>query len=144
MGTLYVVGIGPGNFSQLTPMAADAIVKSDAICGYNTYIALIEELIPEDAEIYMSGMKGEVQRAKKALEFAESGKDVSLVCGGDASLYSLASLVQEMDSGKCEIVVIPGITAATAAAARLGGILSDDLAIISMSDLLTPWEVILT
>lgn len=142
MGKLYVVGIGPGDYSLLTPMAENAIKTSDSICGYTTYIEIIKDIIPEGKEIYMSGMKGEVQRAKKALEFAAEGKTVSLVCGGDASLYSLASLVQEMDDGKSEIIIVPGITAGLAAAAKLGGVVADDLAVISMSDLLTPWEII--
>ena len=127
---------------MLTAQARYAIENCTAVCGYDKYVDQIKELIPQKAEIFTSAMKGEVERAEAAVRYAKEGHDVCLVCGGDPSLYSLASLVYQIDEGTFDIEVIPGITAAMAASARLGAPIADDLAIISMSDLLTPWEVI--
>lgn len=127
---------------MITPQAVNAIMNSDVICGYDKYVEQIKTLIPASAEIFTSGMKGEVERAEASVTFASSGRTVCLVCGGDPSLYALASLVIQLDKGRNDIEILPGITAAMAASARLGSPISDDLAIISMSDLLTPWDVI--
>ncbi len=127
---------------MMTAQAKWAIENSTAVCGYDKYVDQIRELIPSSAQVFTSGMKGEVERAEASVRYAKEGHTVCLVCGGDPSLYSLASLVMQIGDGTAEIEVIPGVTAAMAASARLGAPISDDLAIISMSDLLTPWEVI--
>ncbi len=142
MGKLFVVGNGPGNLNLITNRAKSAIENSDFICGYEPYINQISELISKDAEIYSNKMKGEIERVKVAIEAFEKGKTVSLVCGGDASLYSMASLVLELVDNAENVEIIPGVTAALSASAKLGAPVSDDLLILSMSDLLTPWELI--
>jgi len=142
MGKLYVVGIGPGDMDLITPMALVAIKESGAVCGYDKYVNQVRDFINEDAVVFINGMRGEEERVEKALELTKEYEAVSLICGGDASLYSLASLVCEKAEDE-DFEIIPGITAAMAASAKLGGILSNDIAIISMSDLLTPWEKIL-
>lgn len=139
---LFVAGTGPGTHDYLTPAARHAIETADYVCGYQPYLDQVENLIPAHAVIFSNGMTGEKERVEKALAAMEQGQRVVLVCGGDASLYSLASLVFELARDTDSIEVIPGITAALAASARLGAPVADDLAIISMSDLLTPWELI--
>lgn len=141
-GILFVAGTGPGSDAYLTPAARHAISSANYICGYQPYLEQIEHLIPTTAQVFRNGMTGEKERVEKALAAMEAGHRVALVCGGDASLYSLASLVYELATDTDAIEVIPGITAALAASARLGAPVADDLAIISMSDLLTPWELI--
>jgi precorrin-3B C17-methyltransferase len=138
-----LVGIGPGSKSLISPQALDAIGSSDAICGYDKYVEQIQGSIPSTASVYTNGMTGEVERVEKAIEFASKGQSVSIICGGDPSLYSLASLTYQLSNGSGNhIEVIPGITAAMAASSKLGAPIADDLCIISMSDLLTPWELI--
>ncbi|MBW6509778.1 MAG: precorrin-3B C(17)-methyltransferase [Desulfuromonadales bacterium] len=141
-GILFVVGTGPGSEAYMAPAAGHAISSADYVCGYKPYLEQIEHLIPATAQVFSNGMTGEKERVEKALAAMEQGQRVALVCGGDASLYSLASLVFELAHATDAIEVIPGITAAMAASARLGAPIADDLAIISMSDLLTPWELI--
>ncbi|QAR33442.1 precorrin-3B C(17)-methyltransferase [Geovibrio thiophilus] len=141
-GRLFVTGTGPGKTDYTAPAALEAIKNADFICGYTPYVDAVNEYISPDAEVFTNGMTGETERVEKAVEAAQAGRNVALVCGGDASLYSLASLVYEKTANTDIIEVIPGITAALSASARLGAPVADDLAIISMSDLLTPWEVI--
>lgn len=141
-GKLFVAGTGPGPYEYLTPAARQVIETADYVCGYQPYLEQVESLIPSRAVIFSNGMTGEKERVEKALAALEKGQRVVLVCGGDASLYSLASLVFELARDTDHIEVVPGITAALAASARLGAPVADDLAIISMSDLLTPWELI--
>lgn len=141
-GILFVVGTGPGTSDYMAPAAREAIAAADYICGYKPYLEQVAHLIPPAAQVFSNGMTGEKERVEKAIDAMEQKKRVALVCGGDASLYSLASLVYELATNTAAIEVIPGITAALAASARLGAPVADDLAIISMSDLLTPWEVI--
>ncbi len=142
---LYVVGLGPGEDSQITNKALAALENSDLIVGYGVYIDLIKHLIP-NKEILTTPMKKEVDRCKMAVEAAISGKNVSMVSSGDAGIYGMAGLIYEVLAEYCtndvEVEVIPGITAAASAAAILGAPLMQDFAVISLSDLLTPWEEI--
>jgi len=141
-GKLFVVGNGPGEISLTSPKAAEDIKSSDFVCGYKPYVEQIGGLILEGTEVFTNGMKGEIERVQKAVEECASGRIVSLVCGGDASLYSMASLVYELTDDVDCIEVIPGITSALSASAKLGAPVCADLIMISMSDLLTPWELI--
>lgn len=142
MNKLYVIGIGPGDNSYLTKQALDAINESEVICGYPKYIKNIEKLI-DGKTIYESPMTKEVERCEKAIEYALSGKTTAMVSSGDAGVYGMAGLIYELAEGKdIEIEIIPGITSALSAAAELGSPLTHDFCIISLSDLLTPMELI--
>lgn len=144
-GKVYVVGLGPGNLKEMTIRAMEAIQDSDVIVGYNVYIKLIKKLL-KGKEVLSSGMKKELERCKTALEFAKKGRRVSLVSSGDAGIYGMAGPLLEMNTKQdnpVEVEIIPGISAANAAAAILGAPLMHDFVVISLSDLLTPWEVIL-
>ncbi len=144
-GTLYVVGTGPGNRESMTHAAAAALNSSSTIIGYKTYLDLIPEFL-EKKEVISSQMMKEVERCKKALDMAEKGEVVALVSGGDPGIYAMAGLVFEMaqKSGyNCRIEIIPGLAAVNSCAARLGAPLMHDFAAISLSDLLTPMELIL-
>ncbi|UOD34936.1 precorrin-3B C(17)-methyltransferase [Deferribacteraceae bacterium V6Fe1] len=141
MGKLFVVGIGPGRHDLITQRGLQAIQNSELICGYIKYLDIIQPLI-KGKTVFSNGMKGEVERVKFALDEAKSGKTVSLVCGGDASLYALASLVFELSEDFENIEIIPGITAGLSASTKLGAPICEDLVILSLSDLLTPFEII--
>ena len=140
---LYVIGIGPGGADQMTPRARQVIEHSDIIAGYTTYIDLVRPLIG-DKEILQTPMKKEIDRCKLARDAALSGKTVSMICSGDAGVYGMAGLMYEVceQHPDMDIEVIPGITAACGGAAVLGAPLIHDFAVISLSDLLTPWEKI--
>lgn len=141
---IYIVGIGPGNREWMTVEALDAIEKSDAIVGYKTYINLIQELI-EGKEVIENGMRQEIDRCIRAIEEAEKGKTVAVISSGDAGIYGMAGLILELVSKRnsnIEVKVVPGITASIGAAALLGAPIMHDFCHISLSDLLTPWEVI--
>lgn len=140
---LYVIGIGPGGADQMTPRARQAIEHSDIIAGYTTYIDLVRPLIG-DKEILQTPMKKEIDRCKLARDAALNGKTVSMICSGDAGVYGMAGLMYEVceQHPDMDIEVIPGITAACGGAAVLGAPLIHDFAVISLSDLLTPWEKI--
>ena len=128
----------------MTPAAQKAIQRSSVIIGYKTYLALIEELI-ESQKIVSSAMMQEVDRVKKALELAGKGKIVALISGGDPGIYAMAGLVYDIAAqleSPVEIEVVAGIAALNSCAERLGAPLMHDFASISLSDLLTPWEVI--
>ncbi|MDP2278297.1 MAG: precorrin-3B C(17)-methyltransferase [Nitrospirota bacterium] len=143
-GRIYIVGTGPGAIEHITPYAQNAIRNSDVIVGYGTYIELIKELI-KDKEIVSTGMTQEIDRCKKAVELAMSGRTVSVISGGDPGIYAMAGLVFEVLKSKQSPVfveVIPGISALNACAARLGAPLMHDFASISLSDRLTPWKLI--
>lgn len=144
---LYVIGLGPGEDSQITNKALVALENSDLVVGYGVYIDLIKHLIPEK-ETLTTPMKKEVDRCKLAVNAAISGKNVSMVCSGDAGIYGMAGLIYEVlaeyNTDTVEVEVIPGITAAASAAATLGAPLMQDFAVISLSDLLTPWQDIET
>ena len=141
MAKLYVIGIGPGSREHMTFKAVDSIRKSDAIVGYTPYIEYLEELT-DGKEVFSTGMKGEVERCKKAISLVKEGKTTSIVSTGDAGLYGMAGPILEL-SKDIEIEVIPGVTAAFSAASELGAPIMHDYASISLSDLLTPWDVIL-
>lgn len=140
---IYVIGTGPGERSQITPKALEAIKECNVIAGYNLYVDLLGDLI-EGKELIQTPMKQEVKRCEMAIESALSGNTVAMISSGDAGVYGMAGLIYELaaDYPNLEIKVISGITAASSAAAVLGAPLIHDFAIISLSDLLTPWEKI--
>lgn len=143
-GRIYIVGTGPGNVEYITPYAQKAIRNSDVIVGYGTYLELIKEMT-KDKEILSTGMTQEIERCKTAVELAMNNKTVAVISGGDPGIYAMAGLVFEILKSKQSSVfveVIPGISALNACAARLGAPLMHDFASISLSDRLTPWELI--
>ena len=142
-GAISVVGLGPGGREGMTDTAVSAIRKSRVVTGYKVYLDLIKDLI-SDKEVYESGMREEEKRCVFAKEKALSGFDTAIVCSGDAGVYGMAGLIFEVleDHPEIEIRVIPGVTAALSGAAILGAPLMNDFAVISLSDLMTPWEVI--
>jgi precorrin-3B methylase len=170
-GKIIVVGTGPGSLEHITPAARKAIEQADVIVGYGTYLDLIKELLP-GKEVVSTGMTQEVDRCRKAIDIAREGKTVAIVSGGDPGVYAMAGLAFEILKGqesgapasgagirqKSEgsvnpqsairnpqlpsVEVIPGISALNAAASRLGAPLMHDFACISLSDRLTPWEMI--
>ncbi len=145
-GKLFLIGIGPGAPEQMTFKAREALTRSNVIVGYKTYIKLIEPFLSQK-EVIAGGMGGEVERMKRAVGLAEEGKTVAVVCSGDAGIYGMAGLVGEIlpqlgDSTKFEIEVIPGVPSLCATAALLGAPIMHDFAAISLSDRLTPWQVI--
>ncbi len=141
---IYVIGTGPGAVQCMTPEAKNALRESDVVIGYKTYLDQIEGLLM-DKEVVSSSMMQEVDRCEKSFQLAENGRTVALISGGDAGIYAMAGLVLEMASVREKpplIKIIPGIAALNSCAARLGAPLMHDFAAISMSDLLTPWELI--
>lgn len=140
-GKLYVIGTGPGSDDLISGRALKAIEESSVIAGYGVYTDLIAHKIA-GKEIITTPMKQEVARCEKAIELAKNGKIVSLISSGDAGVYGMAGLIYEIADDDIEIEVIPGISAVLAAAAKLGAPLTHDFAVISLSDLLTPWEKI--
>lgn len=143
MNKLYVVGIGPGSVENLTQKAKNALIESDVIVGYKPYLEYVDELI-QGKETFTSGMRGEVERCKKAIEYAKSGKTTSIISTGDAGLYGMAGPIFELAIDEdIEIEVVPGVTSAFSAAAELGAPIMHDCALISLSDLMTSWELIL-
>jgi len=138
------VGIGPGGPADLTPRARETIAGAEVVVGYRTYLEQIVLLL-EGKEVVWAGMREEVARAREAVSRARTGRRVAVVSGGDPGVYGMAGPVLEAagEAGVLDLVtVVPGVTAATAAAALLGAPLMHDFAVISLSDLLTPWEVI--
>lgn len=140
---LTVVGLGPGAGEDLTGRARRAIEEADLVVGYTAYIALIRDQFP-GKEMTSTGMKKEVDRCRMAVEAAVGGKNVAVVCSGDSGVYGMAGLIYEVarEYPPIDIEVVPGITAACGGAAVLGAPLTHDFAVISLSDLLTPWEKI--
>ncbi|HWP95272.1 MAG TPA: precorrin-3B C(17)-methyltransferase [Syntrophomonadaceae bacterium] len=136
-----VVGLGPGQREYITPQAMAALQEAQVIIGYKTYLAFIRDLLP-DKEVISSGMRKEIDRARAALEIALSGRVAAVVSSGDPGVYGMAGIVLEIAGDAVPVEVIPGVTAATSAAAILGAPLMHDFAVISLSDLLTPWETI--
>lgn len=139
MGKLYVVGIGPGGLDHMTVKAVKVLEESEVIVGYTKYIELIEPLI-KDKTIVSTGMRGEVERCKKALELSKD-KIVSIVSTGDSGIYGMAGLILELRINE-EVEIIPGVTASSAAASIIGAPLMHDNCNISLSDLMTPYELI--
>lgn len=143
MSRLYIVGIGPGSPDGMTFAAKAAIECTDIVVGYTKYIALIKPLFP-DKPVFDTPMMQEPERCRAALRFAEEGKKVSVVCSGDAGVYGMAGLILELlpDYHDVAVEIVPGVTAALSGAALLGAPLTHDFAVISLSDLLTPWSLI--
>lgn len=141
---LYVVGLGPGGSEQLSFEAKEAILKSDVIVGYVTYMKLVKELV-KGKELVHNGMRQEVERCQKAIDIASEGKNVAVISSGDAGVYGMAGLILELMDKQdvtIDVKVIPGITASIGGAALLGAPLMNDFCHISLSDLMTPWEMI--
>lgn len=140
---LWVVGLGPGAGLDLTGRAKTALDQAELLVGYGPYIDLIRQDYPQK-EVLMTPMRREVERCEKAVEAALSGRTVAMVCSGDSGVYGMAGLIYELSEGhpELEIEVIPGITAALGGASVLGAPLTHDFAVISLSDLMTPWEKI--
>ena len=140
---VYVVGLGPGDPYYMTQEAQNTLESVDAICGYRVYIDLIKDEFPCE-EYYATGMTQEIDRCRWALEKASTGKRVALVCSGDAGVYGMASPLLELaaDYPDVEVEIVPGLTAALSGGAILGAPLAHDFCVISLSDRLTPWEVI--
>ena len=143
MSKIYVVGIGPGSYDQMTIQAVDVLKDSDVIIGYTVYVDLVKEHFA-GKEFLTTPMTKEAQRCRMAFEEAAKGKSVSMICSGDAGVYGMAGLMYEVgrDYPDIQVEVLPGVTAATAGAALLGAPLIHDFCLISLSDLLTPWEKI--
>ena len=140
-GKIYVVGIGPGKKENMTFRAYEAMENSDIIVGYKTYVDLVKEYYP-GKEMKSSAMTKEVDRCTEVLELARQGKTVSLISSGDAGVYGMAGIMLEIADEDMEVEVIPGITATNAAAAIAGAPIMHDYATISLSDLLTDWDLI--
>lgn len=143
MNQLYVVGIGPGKYKKMTMEAQEVLARCEVIAGYTVYVDLIKEYFPDKTYI-VTGMTKESQRCQMALRAAEEGKTTAMVCSGDAGVYGMAGILLELGENypQVEIVVVPGVTAALSGAAVLGAPLGHDFAVVSLSDLLTPWEKI--
>lgn len=142
-GKIYVVGIGPGDEKTMTIRAKEVLDACDVIAGYSLYVDLVRERYPGKT-FYENGMRGEEERCRACVGMAKDGKTVALICSGDAGVYGMASPILEAaeQEGFHEVEIIPGVTAATSGAAVLGAPLGHDFCVISLSDLLTPWEVI--
>lgn len=139
----YVVGIGPGKESQMTKEAEQVLKQVDVIVGYPVYVELCKQVFP-DKEYCSTPMRKEKERCQMALSEAAEGKEVAIICSGDAGIYGMAGLVLSLyeEYPGVEVEIVPGITAALSGAAVLGAPLMNDFAVISMSDILTPWETI--
>lgn len=152
-GKLSIVGIGPGSKDHMTPSALNAIREAEVVAGYTTYIDLVKEVIA-GKELISTGMTREIERCRAAVETAEGGRKVALICSGDPGIYAMAGLVFEIlrrqkaeDRGQrtedeLDLEIIPGIPALASCASKLGAPLMHDFALISLSDRLTPWDVI--
>ncbi len=147
-GKLYIVGVGPGHHDHMTFGARRAIDQSDTIVGYETYVNLVQDLI-SGKDVYRYAMTQEVERARQCIELAKSGRTVSLVSSGDPGIYGMAGLIYETlagqgwePSGNPQVEIIPGVSALNSCASIIGSPLMTDFAVISMSDLLVPWDVI--
>ena len=145
MKKLTVVGMGPGEYESMTLRAVKALNTCDVIVGYTVYVDLAKPYFP-DKEFLTTPMKREIERCEMAFAEAEKGRSVVMICSGDAGIYGMAGPILELGEKhpEVEIEVIPGITAALSGGAVLGAPLMHDFAVISLSDLLTPWEKIET
>ncbi|SHI67830.1 precorrin-3B C(17)-methyltransferase [Lutispora thermophila] len=144
MGKIFVIGMGPGGLKDMSPRARKAIEVADLVVGYSAYLDLLQEHFL-GKQFIKSGMTREVERCKLVLEKALEGHNVALVSSGDSGIYGMAGIMLEVvnkSGSNIDVEVIPGITAASAAAAVLGAPIMHDFAVISLSDLMTPWELI--
>ena len=145
MGKIIIAGIGPGSKEDITPAVLEVVQQADCIVGYKYYFQFVEPYVREGCECIDSGMKKERERAEQAFLLAEQGKTVVVISSGDAGLYGMAPLIYEMckeRQSSIEIETLPGISAFQKAASLLGAPIGHDMCIISLSDLMTPWEVI--
>ena len=147
-GKLYIVGVGPGHHDHMTFRAKRVIEESDTIVGYETYVNLVEDLI-DGKDIHRYAMTQEVERAHQCIDLAKEGKIVSLVSSGDPGIYGMAGLIFEIlaESGwnpetDLQVELVPGVSALNSCASLIGSPLMTDFAVVSMSDLLVPWEII--
>ena len=140
MGKLYVIGIGPGGLEHMTLRAKDAIEESNIIIGYNKYIDVIKPIV-EDKELFSTGMRGEESRCRKALELSKENNIVALISTGDSGIYGMAGLILQMKEDE-NVEIIPGVTASSAAGSVVGAPLMHDNCNISLSDLMTPYDLI--
>lgn len=140
---ITITGIGPGDERFMTLQALEAIREAEVVVGYDLYVDLVRHLC-EGKEVLSTGMRKEVDRCRLALEAALRGKTVAFVCSGDAGIYGMAGIMLEVAREHPEVAVsvVPGVTAASFSAARLGAPLGHDFAAVSLSDLLTPWDLI--
>ena len=143
MSKVYVVGMGPGAYEQMTIAAVKALESSDVIVGYTVYVDLLKKYFPEK-EYLTTPMRKEPERCRMTFEEARKGRIAAMVCSGDSGIYGMAGLMYEIgeEYPEVEIEVIPGVTAALGGSAVLGAPLGHDCCLISLSDLLTPWELI--
>ncbi|WP_310599552.1 precorrin-3B C(17)-methyltransferase [Desulfobulbus sp.] len=144
-GSLAVVGLGPGAADLMAPRARAALEAAEVVVGYRTYLDLVRDCLNPASEVLSSSMMQEIDRCRAALEMAGQGRRVALVCGGDPGIYAMAGLVFELartTDAAVPIDVIPGIAALNSCAAVLGAPLMHDFAAISLSDLMTPWDLI--
>ena len=142
MNKLYVIGIGPGAEDQMTRKALDVLRDVDVIAGYGVYVELVKPLFP-DKEYLVTPMRKEVDRCRMAIDAAKEGRTVAMISSGDAGVYGMAGLCLELAADTdVEVEVVPGVTAALSGGAVLGAPLTHDFAVISLSDLLTPWDKI--
>lgn len=139
MGKLYVIGIGPGGLDHMTLRAKEAIDECNIVVGYNKYIDMIKHLV-ENKELFSTGMRGEEARCKKALELSKDNT-VALISTGDSGIYGMAGLILQMQNDEV-VEVIPGVTASSAAGSVIGAPLMHDNCNISLSDLMTPYDLI--
>lgn len=145
MGKLYVVGFGPGGYEHMTQKAIEVIRQADVVTGYTTYVKILEEFFP-DKHYIATPMMQEVKRCEMAVEEAEKDQVVAMVSSGDSGIYGMAGIIYQVAAEKgaqIEIETVPGVTAASAAASVLGAPLMHDFAVISLSDLMTPLELIM-
>ena len=143
MSKLYVVGIGPGRYEGMTHEAARALAESDVIVGYTVYVDLVRDHFPDKAFL-TTPMRREVERVELALQEAAKGQTVAMVCSGDAGVYGMSGLVEELAAKYpgVQVETVPGVSAVLSGAAILGAPLMHDFAVISLSDLMTPWAAI--
>lgn len=142
--SIYVVGFGPGGRADMTQQAVTALEQADLVIGYTTYVNLLRKLFP-DLTYYAAPMRKEEERCRIAVEKALSGKTVALVSGGDSGIYGMAGILLEVveeTGADLEVIAVPGVTAASAASAVLGAPLMHDFAVISLSDCMTPLDLI--
>lgn len=145
MGKLYVVGFGPGGYEHMTAKAIEVIEKADVVTGYTTYVNMLKKYFP-DKRYIATPMMQEVRRCEMAVEEAKKDQVVAMVSSGDSGIYGMAGVVYQVAAKKqagIEIETVPGVTAASAAACVLGAPLMHDFAVISLSDLMTPADLIM-
>ncbi len=143
-GKIFVVGIGPGDYEYLTFRAKSSLENSEVIIGYSNYIKLIKSLFPEK-EYISSGMTKEIERCNQCIDYAKEGKVVSLISSGDPGIYGMAGILLELITKTKEYIyveVVPGVTSYLVAASLLGSPITEDHVVISLSDLLIPWDII--